>query len=166
MLLILSHPRSIYPHKHGRVIHGNLKHIRYMPLKMMRDCRNLSVAVLLFHYKFSFGRSVSEAAPFSETYMCTNPALFGRNLLRIWKKPYDSWKKPSGLRKKPFRFAEEAFRLRLRCTANAFWKGVPNCGINFKDAYCSSLCNQQIAVKQHAVFSGNYNPLYEGFCIL
>ena len=98
--------------------------VRYMSLKMTRVCGNPSVAVLLFRYKCSSGRSVSRLHRILETYVCTNPALFGRSLPRLRKKPYDSRKKPSSLQR--------------RRATNAFWKGVLNSGINFKDAYRTS----------------------------
>ena len=63
----------------------------------------------------------------SETYACTNSALFG-SLLLLWKILSDSRKKPSDFRKKPS-------GLRRSRAANVFRKGVPNRGINFKDAY-------------------------------
>ena len=63
----------------------------------------------------------------SETYVCTNPVLFGRSL-PILRKNSDSRMKPSNFQKKPS-------GLRRSRAANAFWKGVPNHGINFKDAY-------------------------------
>ena len=102
-----------------------------MSLKMTHVCGNPSFAVLLFRYKCSSGRSVSDAAPHFGTYVCMNPALFRRSLLRLWKKPYDSWKKPSNLQKKPS-------SLRWRHAVNTFRKGIPNSGINFKDAYRTS----------------------------
>ena len=96
------------------------------PLQMQLGRHKCSSA----RHKRSSGRSVSETAPYhvSETYVCMNTALFGRSFLHLRKKPYDSRKKPSDLRKKPS-------GLRWRCTANAFRKGVPNRGINFKDMY-------------------------------
>ena len=60
----------------------------------------------------------------SETYVSTNPALFGRSLPLIQKKPSDSRKKPSNSWKKPF-------DLWHSCTANAFWKNVLNVGVIF-----------------------------------
>jgi len=63
----------------------------------------------------------------TETYVLTNPVLFGRSLPLLWKKLSDSRNKPSDLWKKPWR----------RRTTNAFQKGVPNRGINFKDATVS-----------------------------
>ena len=60
--------------------------------------------------------------------MCTNPALFGRSLLILWKKLSDS-------RKKPFDFLKKPSGLQRSRAANAFQKGVPNRGINFKDTY-------------------------------
>ena len=65
----------------------------------------------------------------SETYVCTNPALFRRSLLLLRKKPFDFWKKPSNLQKK-------CSDLWCRCTANAFHKNVPNVSIIFFDRYC------------------------------
>jgi len=107
MLLILSLPCSIYPHKHGRVIHGNLRHIRYMSLKMTRDCGNLSVAVLLFHYKYSLETQTQlrkickrSRTTFGNLHVY-KPSALRKKPSAYWKKPYDSRKKPSGLQKKP-----------------------------------------------------------------
>ena len=73
------------------------------------------------------GRYISEAAPRFGN-VCTNPALFRRSLPILRKKLSNSRKKPSDFRNKPS-------GLRRSHAANAFRKGIPNCGINFKDAY-------------------------------
>ena len=57
-----------------------------------------------------------------------NPVLFGR-ILPLRKKLSNSRKKSSDLQKKPS-------GLQQRHAANAFRKGILNCGIYFKDAYC------------------------------
>jgi len=85
--------------------------------------KTISIAVLLCRYKHSSGRhkhssrrSVSEAAPHFETYVCTDLPLFGRSLPLLWKKPSDSRKKP--------------FDMWCSCVANAFQKSF---GVIFFD---------------------------------
>jgi len=62
------------------------------------------------------------------------------------KKPSDSQKKPSDFRKKPS-------SLRRSRAANTFRKGVPNHGINFKDAYRSSFIITMCIVQYFCMMS-------------
>ena len=121
-------------------------------------CRNLSIAVLLFHYKHSSGRhkhrsgrhkrssgrSVSEDAPRFGNLCVYEPRAPRKKPLRLRKKPYDSRKKPSDLWKKPS-------NLQRRHTTNAFWKGVSNHSINFKDAYRITTSSVQLLVFQRVL---------------
>ena len=74
------------------------------------------------------GIYVSEAAPrfgnlcaYEPSALRKKPSILRKKLSDSRKKPSDFWKKPSGLRRSR--------------AANAFRKGIPNRGINFKDAY-------------------------------
>ena len=116
--------------------------LQYTSLKLMPRFGNPSVAGPEFRDKRKHrrpkrergrlkrerGRYVSKAALRFETYVCTIPALFRRSLPLLQKILSDSRKKPSDLRKKPS-------GLRRRSAANAFRKGIPNRGMNFKDVY-------------------------------
>jgi len=73
-------------------------------------------------------RYVSEAAP-----RFGNLCVYEPSALR--KKPSDSRKKLSDSQKKPSDFQKKPSGLRRSRAANTFRKGVPNRGINFKDAY-------------------------------
>ena len=70
--------------------------VRYVSLKITLVCGNSSIAVLLFRYEYSSGRSVSKAA----THF--------RNLCVY--KPSALQKKPSASSEETLRFSEEAFR--------------------------------------------------------
>jgi len=67
----------------------------------------------------------------------------------LWKKPSSFWKKISDSRKKPS-------DLRRRRTANAFQKGVPNRGINFKDVYRMPLFAIQFSLLVHVHMCTNH----------
>jgi len=104
----------------------------------MPQFENPSVAGPEFRNKHKRGRPkrehrryVSEAAP-----RFGNLCVYEPSALR--KKPSDSSGKTFRFSEEAFRFSEEAFRLRWSRTANVFRKGVPNRGINFKDAYRNS----------------------------
>ena len=87
-----------------------------MGLKMPCVCGNLSIAVLLFHYKCisedtsCSRRSVSEAAPCFGNLCVYEPSA-------LWKKPSDSLKKP--------------FDLWRKLCCKRIWKSIPNVSIIF-----------------------------------
>ena len=74
------------------------------------------------------GRYVNEAAQ-----RFGNLCVYETSALR--KKPSDSSEITSQFLEEAFRFLEEAFRFAAESPSNAFQKGVPNRGINFKNAY-------------------------------
>ena len=74
------------------------------------------------------GRYVNEAA-----LRFGNLCVYETSALR--KKPSDSSEITSQFLEEAFRFSEEAFRFAAESPSNAFQKGVPNRGINFKNAY-------------------------------
>ena len=82
-------------------------------VKMACVCGNPSIAVLLCRYKCNsedtnaaLEDSWAKLHRVLESYVCTNSALFGRSLLCLQRKPYNSqkssdlWKKPSDLRRR------------------------------------------------------------------
>ena len=121
--------------------------LRYVSLKLMPRFENPSVAGPEFRdkrkcgrpkcehgrSKREHGRYVSEAAPRFGNLCVYEPSA-------LWKKLSDSRKKPSDFRMKPS-------GLRQSHAANAFRKGVPNHGINFKHAYRISLELWQLTCK-------------------
>ena len=101
---------------------------------------NASPDLLLFHFTAtSKAPEDTNASPedpktrlhcVSETYVCTNPALFRRSLPLIRKCPSDSRKNPS--------------YLRCSCTTNARLEITSNAH-QFFYAYCNSLGHTQVA---------------------
>ena len=120
-------------------------YLRYASLKLMPQFENPSIAGPEFRDKHKRGRPkcergrskckrgryVSEAAPRFGNLCVYEPSA-------LQKKPSDSSEKISDSRKKPSNFRKKPSGLRRSRAANAFRKGVPTRGINFKDVYHTS----------------------------
>jgi len=92
---------------------------------MMHIGGKLSIAVLLCCYKRS---SEDTNAALEDPYVCTNPALFGKSFLHLWRNLTILGRSfPICGRTLPVCSAS--------CTANTFQKNVSNVGVIFFAAY-------------------------------